>query len=107
MGVCIYTSRAVPSHPKTSQYITSHSITIHHITKHHIATHHHPRHPLQHATAVMKAWWALSDHLMVKFADGFLDRGEPFGYSDDYLKSVGFQNGPPPIPPTAGATLHD
>lgn len=61
----------------------------------------------KHATAVMKAWWALSDHLMVKFADGFLDRGEPFGYSDDYLKSVGFQNGPPPIPPTAGATLHD
>merc|ERR1711871_1356588 len=50
-----------------------------------------------HATQVMKAWWQLADELMCKYADGFLNHGEPYGYPNAYLKAVGFLDGPTPI----------
>jgi dipeptidase len=54
-----------------------------------------------HANEVMTAWWQLSDTMMAKFADGFLDQGEPIGFPNKWLTAVGYQNGPTPVPPHA------
>ena len=50
------------------------------------------------AAAVLEAWWALPDHLMEKFADGWLDDGASMGYPDAWLKRAGWEEGPPPPP---------
>merc|ERR1711862_157231 len=52
-----------------------------------------------HAARVVKSFWSLSDRIMEKFADGWLDNGPAIGYPDWWLKKVGFQYGPPPPPP--------
>lgn len=60
----------------------------------------------QNAKDGIKAWWDLSDYLMLKYADGFCDgcpvRSE--GYPSWWLQQVGYQDGPPdspPVPPYA------
>lgn len=55
-----------------------------------------------HAEHVVNEIWAMPDKLIEKFADGWLNDGEPLGYPDDWLKAAGYQNGPPP--PPKGAT---
>ena len=42
--------------------------------------------------------WTLPDTLIVKYADNWLNDGEPLGYEDEWLKEVGYENGPPPPP---------
>lgn len=49
----------------------------------------------EHADSMVLNWWGQSDYLMQVFADGY---NTPT-YPDWWLKSVGYQNGPPP-PPT-------
>jgi dipeptidase len=59
-----------------------------------------------HADAVLTAWWALADTLMVQYADGFISMpgqkggpGAAVGYPARWLKAVGWSRGPPPPPP--------
>ena len=52
------------------------------------------------ANHVLKAWWALFDKLLFKFADGWDNEpqlGGAIGYPAWWLKKVGYQNGPPPV----------
>ena len=42
--------------------------------------------------------WALPDYLIVKYADNWLNDRDALGYSDDWLKAVGYTEGPPPPP---------
>lgn len=62
------------------------------------------------ADSIVKSIWSLSDELIFKYADGFLNFPEGGGESDGeitkvlgypawWLEAVGFQDGPPP-PPT-------
>merc|ERR1712136_583713 len=50
------------------------------------------------ASKILKKSWELPDHLIFKYADGFLNDGEPLGYPDWWLKQVGYEQGPPPVP---------
>lgn len=50
------------------------------------------------ASKILKKSWELPDHLIFKYADGFLKDGEPLGYPDWWLKQVGYEQGPPPVP---------
>ena len=60
-----------------------------------------------HANAVLTELWTLADHLMFKYADGYINTLTPNGdlhlasepYPDWWLKEVGFSDGPPPVPP--------
>jgi len=63
---------------------------------------------LKNAEKIVAALWSLSDELMFKFADGFVNRAkappngeisEPVGYPAWWLEAVGYKDGPPP-PPT-------
>jgi dipeptidase len=60
----------------------------------------------QHATNVVRTFWELADEIVFKYSDGFIYsasnpdgsvvRSSP-GYSLDWLKAVGYENGPPPV----------
>merc|ERR1719356_1781002 len=52
-----------------------------------------------HATNVLKAFWALPDQIVKKYADGWLDDATELAYPDWWLRSVGYTEGPPPPPP--------
>jgi len=60
-----------------------------------------------HAAEVLHAIWELADHLMFKYADGFINEVRADGsvsvtadsYPDWWLKAVGYEDGPPPVPP--------
>jgi len=62
----------------------------------------------KHAQRVVDEFWALPDHIVSKYADGWADDKTPLSYPDWWLQAVGYQNGPPPPPPknpgSAGAT---
>ena len=59
-----------------------------------------------HAAQVLSGMWELADELMFKYADGFVNEVMPDTtvkvstqpYPDWWLKDVGYQNGPPPVP---------
>mmetsp|Transcript_30981 Transcript_30981/g.72982 ORF Transcript_30981/g.72982 Transcript_30981/m.72982 type:complete len:627 (+) Transcript_30981:130-2010(+) len=63
------------------------------------------------AEAIVASLWSLSDELMFRYADGFVNRKEsevedgggditkPVGYPSWWLEAVGYRDGPPP-PPT-------
>ena len=60
------------------------------------------------AEKIVSSLWSLSDELMFKFADGFVNRAKappngeiskPVGYPAWWLEAVGYKDGPPP-PPT-------
>ena len=61
----------------------------------------------EHASDVVHALWSLQDALMFKFADGMISTVSPSGslhvgteaYPDWWLKDVGYEDGPPPVPP--------
>eukprot|EP00730_Choanoeca_flexa_P017207 TRINITY_DN8254_c0_g1_i1.p1 TRINITY_DN8254_c0_g1~~TRINITY_DN8254_c0_g1_i1.p1 ORF type:complete len:152 (+),score=33.80 TRINITY_DN8254_c0_g1_i1:50-505(+) len=60
---------------------------------------------VRHGNDVIADWWKLADELMVKFADGFVttnmgthDMAVAPGYPAWWLKSVGYAQGPPPVP---------
>lgn len=63
------------------------------------------------ATEVVTKLWALTDHLMFKYADGYVTTVSADGalhvgsepYPDEWLKAVGFADGPPPVPPAPAA----
>jgi len=63
----------------------------------------------QHAANVLAELWELSDSLMFKYADGFINEVSPHGelsvktepYPDWWLKEVDYGDGPPPVPPDA------
>jgi len=50
------------------------------------------------AIKVVEKWWTLADKIMEKYADNWLNDGEPIGYPAQWLKEVNFTNGPPPPP---------
>ena len=61
----------------------------------------------EHADVVLQKMWGLHDDLMFKYADGYITtlnadgsvnvKAEP--YPDWWLREVGYQKGPPPVPP--------
>mmetsp|Transcript_701 Transcript_701/g.873 ORF Transcript_701/g.873 Transcript_701/m.873 type:complete len:434 (-) Transcript_701:122-1423(-) len=56
----------------------------------------------------MQALWDLSDHLLFKYASGFVNEPElsqMVGYPDWWLEQVGYSDGPPP-PPTKPKCCH-
>ena len=62
---------------------------------------HNPHHARQYLTQycidnankVVKTWWKLADHLVVKYNKGFVGK-KGVGYPKTWLKKVGYQNGP-------------
>jgi dipeptidase len=50
------------------------------------------------AAKILRKSWELPDHLIFKYADGFLKDGGALGYPDWWLKQVGYEQGPPPVP---------
>jgi len=50
----------------------------------------------------VEEWWKLFDTLLFRFADGWFNTpgniGKTMNYPAWWLKQVGFQNGPPPVP---------
>ena len=61
-----------------------------------------------HAANVVQAFWDLSDNLIWKDSDGYLNEpgniGQDIGYPAWWLKQVGYPNGPPKPPHRSGAT---
>lgn len=63
----------------------------------------------EHAASTLAALWSLSDALMFKYADGYINEVQTDGsvrvtaepYADWWLKAVGYEKGPPPVPPSA------
>jgi dipeptidase len=59
-----------------------------------------------HSADVLRAMWSLADELMFKYADGFINEVQPDSslkvtvepYADWWLKAVGYEEGPPPVP---------
>lgn len=59
------------------------------------------------AETVVRAWWTLTDSLILKYADGFCNFGQcgksgstrVTGYPWVWLETVGYSQGPPPSPP--------
>lgn len=52
------------------------------------------------AEGILKAWWALFDRLLFKYADGWDNEpqlGGAIGYPAWWLRRVGYENGPPPV----------
>ena len=58
------------------------------------------------AEQVVHSLWDLYDNLMFRYADGYINEVKPDGtfsvtgvsYPDWWLKAVGYENGPPPVP---------
>ena len=58
------------------------------------------------AQSVLDRIWRTADELMFKFADGYITEVQPSGqlvvsgddYPDWWLKAVGYEDGPPPVP---------
>jgi len=59
----------------------------------------------KHATRVVEAFWAMPDKLMQKYADGWLEDGSTLGYPAEWLRAVGYQNGPPQPPAEPGLAV--
>jgi dipeptidase len=56
---------------------------------------------LANAAHFAKVYDALFDHILFKYADGWINApklGEGVGYPATWLRDVGYPNGPPPIP---------
>merc|ERR1712157_466649 len=57
-----------------------------------------------HYHRVVKDMWRLGDEILNEYCDGWVSSSEENGvaektaYPDDWLKSVGFEDGPTPIP---------
>lgn len=55
-----------------------------------------------HAEKANEAWWRLSDVLMFKYADGWVNElpksADSTGYPAWWLHAVGYADGPPPVP---------
>ena len=63
---------------------------------------------VENAANVVHKLWALSDHLLWKYASGFVNEPElsqMVGYPEWWLEAVGYPNGPPP-PPTKPKCCH-
>ena len=60
-----------------------------------------------HADEVLRKLWSFQDELMFKYADGYTSTIDAAGqlhvaaepYADWWLKAVGYEQGPPPVPP--------
>ncbi|KAG7367389.1 dipeptidase [Nitzschia inconspicua] len=59
--------------------------------------------------SIVSSLWSLSDELMFKYADGFVNEpgnmSQMVGYPEWWLEAVGFRDGPPP-PPTKPKCCH-
>jgi len=53
----------------------------------------------KHAERVLRAFWALPDLIVASYSDGWLADKANVGYPDWWLKAVGYEQGPPAIPP--------
>jgi hypothetical protein len=51
-----------------------------------------------HANNVVRAFWALPDKIVARYSDGWLADKANVGYPDWWLKAVGYEQGPAPIP---------
>lgn len=60
-----------------------------------------------HAAKVVESFWQLADNLIQNYSDGWLKDGSVPGYPEWWLKAVGYQNGPPPVPSLAAKGCSD
>eukprot|EP00949_MAST-11_sp_MAST-11-sp1_P003972 g3972.t1 len=51
---------------------------------------------LQHASALVDSWWSLADTIIETWADGFFRSSVDQNYPREWLRWVGYQDGPPP-----------
>ena len=52
---------------------------------------------IDNANRVLKEWWKLSEYLIVKYNDGYVNipkMATQVGYPKKWLKQVGYENGP-------------
>jgi len=52
----------------------------------------------EHAERVLRSFWALPDLIVARYSDGWLADKANVGYSDWWLKAVGYEQGPASIP---------
>jgi dipeptidase len=64
---------------------------------------------LKNIQAIVDSIWSLSDEMMFKYADGFINEpdnmSQMVGYPEWWLEAVGYKDGPPP-PPTKPKCCH-